>query len=74
MHLFTKTVVLVLWHITNKQINVTTLRMCIFPVITYICESWIISQTVKQKSRLFNLNYTGNSDYCELKTWEMQIF
>jgi hypothetical protein len=38
----------IIWHNTNTQINLRLLRTCIFPVATYSCESWTITQTIKK--------------------------
>src|ERR1700729_1708372 len=38
-----------LWQSTSKELKLKVLRSCIFPVATYGCESWTITQKIRKK-------------------------
>lgn len=42
-----------LWQNTNTSMKIKLLRACIFPVATYGCESWTITQTMQKKIQAF---------------------
>jgi hypothetical protein len=39
----------VIWYNTNTEINLRLLRTYIFPVATYGCELWTLTQTITKK-------------------------
>ena len=42
-----------LWQSTSKELKLKVLRSCIFPVATYGCESWTITQKIRKKIESF---------------------